>query len=178
MIAVRLDQRLQGRIDPSDVLQEAFLQASLNLKQYLLQPTLPFFLWLRLLTGQKLVALHRHHLKTHGRDAGREVSLDGAVLPEASSAALAAQLLGREVTPSEEAVRAEMRLRLQQALAGMDELDREVLSLRHFEQLNNAETAQVLGLRESAASKRYTRALLKLKEILTAMPGGLGAIQP
>src|SRR5262249_19543780 len=116
MIAVRLDHRFQGRIDPSDVLQEAFLQASLHLGQSLQQPALPFLLWLRLLTGQKLVALHPHHLKTRLRDASRELSLDRAALPEASSAALAAQLLGREVTPSEAAVRAEMRLRLQQAL--------------------------------------------------------------
>jgi RNA polymerase sigma-70 factor (ECF subfamily) len=172
MVALRLDQRLQGRLDASDVIQEAFLEASERLPEYLRQPALPFFLWLRFLTGQKMAELHRHHLGARMRDAGREISLYRGSLPEASSAALAAQLLGHDTRPSEAAIRAERKIRLQEALNGMDPLDREVLALRHFEQLNNAETAQVLGLRESAASKRYVRALKKLKEILTSLPGG------
>jgi RNA polymerase sigma-70 factor (ECF subfamily) len=174
MVALRLDQRLQGRIDPSDVIQEAYLEASTRLKDYLQQPSMPFFLWLRFLTGQKLLALHRHHLRTDMRDAGREISLYRGALPETSSAALAAQLLGRELRPSEAAIRAEMKIRLQQALNGMEPLDREVLALRHFEQLNNRETAQALGIQESAASKRYIRALGRLKEILTGGAGGGG----
>jgi RNA polymerase sigma-70 factor (ECF subfamily) len=176
MVALRLDQRLQGRIDASDVLQEAFLEVAARLPEYLRQPSMPFFLWLRFLTGQKLLELHRHHLGAQMRDAGREVSLHRGSLPEASSAALAAQLLGHDTRPSEAAIRAERKIRLQEALNGMDPLDREVLALRHFEHLNNAETAQVLGLQESAASKRYIRALKKLKEILTHMPGGIGEV--
>ena len=172
MVALRLDQRLQGRLDASDVIQEAFLEASARLPEYLRQPALPFFLWLRFLTGQKVMELHRRHLGAQMRDAGREISLYRGTLPEASSAALAAQLLGHDTRPSEAAVRAERKIRLQEALNSMDALDREVLALRHFEQLNNAETAQVLDLRESAASKRYIRALKKLKEILTSLPGG------
>jgi RNA polymerase sigma-70 factor (ECF subfamily) len=172
MVALRLDQRLQSRLDASDVIQEAFLEASARLGDYLLQPGVPFFLWLRFVTGQKLAELHRHHLGARMRDAGQEISLYRGALPEASSAALAAQLLGHDTRPSEAAVRAERKIRLQEALNSMDALDREVLALRHFEQLNNAETAQVLDLRESAASKRYIRALKKLKEILTSLPGG------
>ncbi|MCI0456518.1 MAG: sigma-70 family RNA polymerase sigma factor [Gemmataceae bacterium] len=178
MIALRLDRRLQGRIDPSDVLQEAYLEASAQLPQYLQQPTLPFFLWLRLITGQKMVALHRHHLGTQMRDASREISLHHGSLPPTSSAALAAQLLGRECRPSEAALRVERSLRLQEALNSLDPLDREVLALRHFEELSNAETAQVLGLQEAAASKRYVRALKRLKDILASMPGGLGDFRP
>jgi RNA polymerase sigma-70 factor (ECF subfamily) len=165
MVALRLDRRLQGRIDPSDVLQEAFLAASLQLPDYLRDPSIPLYLWLRLITGQKLVALHRHHLGTQARDAGREVALCPGALPQATSTALAARLLGREPRPSEAAMRAERAARLQQALEALDPLDREVLALRHFEQLSNAEAAQVLGLRESAASKRYVRALQRLKEV-------------
>jgi RNA polymerase sigma-70 factor (ECF subfamily) len=172
MVTLRLDQRLQSRLDASDVIQEAFAEASARLGDYLLQPGVPFFLWLRFLTGQKLAELHRRHLGARMRDAGREISLYRGALPEASSAALAAQLLGHDTRPSEAAVRAERKIRLQEALNSMDALDREVLALRHFEQLNNAETAQVLDLRESAASKRYIRALKKLKEILTSLPGG------
>jgi len=174
MVALRLDQRLQGRIDPSDVIQEAFLEASVRLPEYLRQPSMPFFLWLRFLTGQKLVALHRHHLRTDMRDASREISLYHGALPKTSSAALAGHLLGRELLPSEAAMRAEMKIRLQEALNGMDPLDREVLALRHFEQLNNRETAQALDIQEAAASKRYVRALRRLKDILTSKDGGLG----
>src|SRR5205807_7054554 len=130
------------------------------------------------LTGQKLLELHRHHLGTHMRDASREVSLYRGAVPETSSAALADQLLGRDPRPSEAAVRAEMKLRLEEALNTLEPLDREVLALRHFEQLSNTETAQVLGLATSAASKRYLRALKRLKEILASMPGGLGEFWP
>ena len=171
MVALRLDQRLQGRLDASDVIQEAYLEASARLPEYLRQPALPFFLWLRFLTGQKMLELHRRHLGAHMRDAAREVSLYRGALPETSSAALAAQLLGHDTRPSEAAIRAERKIRLQEALNVMEPLDREVLALRHFEQLNNAETAQALGLQESAASKRYVRALKKLKDILTSLPG-------
>jgi RNA polymerase sigma-70 factor (ECF subfamily) len=178
MVALRLDQRLQGRLDASDVIQEAFLEASARLPEYVQQPTLPFFLWLRFLTGQKLLQLHRQHLGTRMRDAGREVALYRGALPEASSAALAAQLIGHDTRPSEAAMKAERKIRLQEALNSMDPMDREVLALRHFEQLNNAETAQVLGLHESAASKRYLRALKKLKEILIDPTGRNGGMSP
>ena len=172
MVALRLDRRLQSRLDPSDVIQEAFLSASLRLPDYVQNPTLPFHLWLRLITAQMVAQLHRRHLGTKGRDAAREISLDQAPLPEASSEALAVQLLAREPRPSEATMRAERARCLEEALNRMEALDREVLALRHFENLSNAETAQVLGLSESAASKRYVRALEKLREIFSRLPGG------
>jgi RNA polymerase sigma-70 factor, ECF subfamily len=178
MVALRLDRRLQGRIDPSDVLQEACLEAATRLDEFLGQAEMPFYLWLRFLIGQKLLQLHRHHLGAQARDASREVSLYRGSIPETSSAALAAQLLGRGPRPSEVAVRAEMKIRLQEALNRMDPLDREVLALRHFEHLNNAETARLLDIQESAASKRYIRALRRLKDILSRLPGGLKEIGP
>jgi RNA polymerase sigma-70 factor (ECF subfamily) len=178
MVALRLDRRLQGRVDASDVIQEAFLEASLRLPEYLCQPPMPFFLWLRFLTGQKMLELQRHHLGAQMRDAGREVALYRGALPETSSAALAAHLLGHDTRPSEAAMRAEMKVRLQEALNSMDPLDREVLALRHFEQLSTAETAQVLNIKEGAAGKRYIRALKRLKEILLSMPGGMKEFGP
>ena len=178
MIALRLDPRLHGRIDPSDVIQETYLEASARLAEYVQKPTMPFFLWLRFLAGQKLVTLHRHHLGRQMRDAGREVALYRGRLPETTSAALAAQLLGHEARPSEAAIRAELKIRLQEALNSMDPLDREILALRHFEQLSLAETAQVLGLTESGACRRHLRALKRLKEILSGLPGGLGDLLP
>jgi RNA polymerase sigma-70 factor (ECF subfamily) len=178
LIALRLDPRLAGRIDPSDVIQETYLEAATRLVEYLQNPTMPFYLWLRFLAGQKLVTLHRHHLGAQMRAAGREVSLYRGRLPEASSAALAAQLLGRETRPSEAAVRAELKIRLQEALNSMEPLDREILALRHFEQLSLAESAQVLGITESGACRRHMRALKRLKEVLSSLPGGLEALLP
>src|ERR1700722_7086059 len=110
MVQMRLDWRLHGRIDASDVIQEAYLEATRRLPAYLEEPGTPLFLWLRFLVGERLMILHRHHLGTKMRDARREVSLYRDALPEASSAALAAQLLGQQTSPSEHAVRAERML--------------------------------------------------------------------
>jgi RNA polymerase sigma-70 factor (ECF subfamily) len=173
MVAVRMDCRLQGRVDPSDVLQDAHIEAMTRLPQYLRESNLPFFLWLRLIVGQRLTLFHRRHLGAHARDAGREIGLYHGALPEATSAALAARLLGHLTQPSEAAVRAERKIRIQTALNEMDQLDREVLAMRHFEQLSNGEVAQALGLSKSTASKRYIRAIQRLKEILAAGRGGI-----
>ncbi len=173
MVALRLDQRLQGRVDPEDVLQDAYLEAATHLADYLRQPEMSFFLWLRGVTGNVLLAVHRQHLGTKMRDANREVALYRGTMPEATSAALAAQLLGKDTRPSEAAMRAERKI-LQQALNTLDPMDREILALRHFEQLSTAETARILGIQEAAAGKRYLRAVKRLKDILLAMPGGWG----
>src|SRR6516225_227588 len=166
MVRLRLDRRLQSRVDPSDVLQEAYIDLADRLPDYARDRPMPTYLWLRLVTGQRLMQVHRYHLGAALRDAGREVSLYRGAFPQASSVSLAAQLLGRLTTASQAAVRAEMQIRLQEALNSMDPLDREVLTLRHFEELSNGETAQVLGIRKSAASNRYIRALKRLKDIL------------
>lgn len=173
MVRLRLDRRLQGRVDPSDVLQDAFLDITQRLSEYVAQPEMPFYLWLRLLTGQRLLALHRRHLGAQMRDAGQEVSLYRGALPQASSASLAAQLLGRLTSPTQAAVRAELQIKLQEALNELDPIDREILTLRHFEDLTNNETAALLGLQKAAASNRYVRALKRLKAVLKAIPGFL-----
>jgi RNA polymerase sigma-70 factor (ECF subfamily) len=171
MVRLRLDRRLQGRLDPSDVLQEAYLDVARRAPEYAANPTLPPYLWLRFLTGQRLLQLHRQHFGAQMRDAGQEVSLFQGALPQASSVSLANQLLGRLTSPTQAAVRAELQLRVQEALNGLEPLDREVLTLRHFEMLSNEETAAVLGLRKSAASNRYVRALRRLKEALGPLGG-------
>ena len=176
MVRLRIDPRVQGRIDPSDILQEAYLETCQKLSDYVREPKIPFFLWLRLLTGQKLALAHRHHLGVQARDAGREISLYRDAMPGASSAALAARLLGRLTSPSQAAAKAELKIRIQEALNSMDAIDREVLTLRHFEQLSNAETALVLGIKEPAACNRYFRALERLRGILASLPGGLGGL--
>jgi RNA polymerase sigma-70 factor, ECF subfamily len=171
MLRLRLDRRICGRLDPSDILQEAYLDVARRLPEYAAAPTLSFYLWLRALTGQRLIDLHRQHLGAEMRDAGREVSLYRGALPQASSASLAQQMLAGLTSPTQAAVRAEMQIQLQEALNGMTPLDREVVVLRHFEELNNVETAQILGIDKSAASKRYIRAIRRLKAILDQLPG-------
>jgi RNA polymerase sigma-70 factor (ECF subfamily) len=171
MVRLRLDQRLQGRLDPSDVLQEAFLDVQKKAPDFASRGDLPGYLWLRLITAERLLILHRHHLGAQVRNAAQEVSLYGGKMPTASSQCLANLLLGRLTTPSEAAIRAERQLRLQEALNQMDPTDREVLALRHFEELSNSETAAVLGLSKTAASNRYVRALKRLKDVLASLPG-------
>jgi RNA polymerase sigma-70 factor (ECF subfamily) len=173
MVQLRLNRRLQGRVDPSDVLQEAYLEICKHLADYLRAPTMPFFLWLRHITSQKLIAIHRQHLGAQMRDAEQEVSLYRGAWPQADSESLAAQLLGRMTSASRAAVRAEEQIQVQEALNRMEPIDREVLALRHFEMLSNEEVAQVLGIKKSAASNRYIRALRRLKAILLAIPGFL-----
>ena len=172
MIRLRLDRRLSGRVDTSDVLQDAYLDVRRRIAEYARDPAaMPFHLWLRLVAGQRLTDVHRHHLGAQMRDAGCEVSLHRGPFPQADSISLAAQLLGKMTSASHAAIRAEHKLIVQEALNGMDPIDREVLALRHFEHLSNDETAQVLGLSKSAASNRYVRALKRLKEILSSIPG-------
>jgi RNA polymerase sigma-70 factor (ECF subfamily) len=172
MVRLRLDRRLQGRIDPSDVLQEAFLDLTQQFRSFVeRREEMPFFLWLRLLTGQRMMRIHRQHLGSAMRDAGREVSLHRGATPQASSESLAARLLGRLTSASEAAVRAERQVKLQQALNGMDAIDREIIALRHFEELSNSEASQVLGLSRAAASNRYVRAMTRLQAVLERMPG-------
>jgi RNA polymerase sigma-70 factor (ECF subfamily) len=172
MIRLRLDRRLSGRVDTSDVLQDAYLDVRRRIAEYARDPSaMPFHLWLRLVAGQRLTDVHRFHLCSQMRDAGCEVSLHRGPFPQADPVSLAAQLLGKMTSASQAAIRAQHKLIVQEALNGMDPIDREVLALRHFEHLSYDETAQVLGLSKSAASNRYIRALKQFKEILSSIPG-------
>jgi RNA polymerase sigma-70 factor (ECF subfamily) len=171
MVDLRLDRRLSARVDPSDVVQDGFVDAVAKLPEYLANPRYPLFLWLRLVVGERLQKVHRTHLGTQMRDAGLEVSLYREALPAASSAALAAQLLGKFTSPTQAAVRAERLLRVQEALNALDPIDREIIALRNFEELSRPEAAAALGIEEAAAAKRYVRALKRLKGVLGATPG-------
>jgi RNA polymerase sigma-70 factor (ECF subfamily) len=178
MVALRLDRRLRGRVDPSDIIQDAYIDAATGMAEYARSGDMPFFMWLRWLTGMKINAAHRKHLGCRVRDAAREISIERGIMPQATTAALAARLIGRVTSASAIAMRQERKVRLQEALEAMDPIDREILALRHFEELTNGEAAQALGLQESAASKRYIRALRKIKDILRTMPGGSEGFEP
>jgi RNA polymerase sigma-70 factor (ECF subfamily) len=173
IVRLRMDDRLRRRVDPSDVLQEAFLDIARRAADYVAAPTLPPFLWFRWIASEKLLALHRRHLGARLRDVGLEVSIHQRGLPHASSASLAAMLLGRLTSPTLAARRVEMQKKIQDALDGMDSIDREIITLRHFEELSNVEAAKVLGLSKTAASNRYIRALKRLKDALGGLEGVL-----
>jgi RNA polymerase sigma-70 factor (ECF subfamily) len=176
----RLNPRLRGRIDAADVLQETFVAATERRAEFFAEPGRSLFLWLRWMVANTLLDLHRHHLDAQMRDPRREQPFGGGGRDgrggdsaDATRDALAAQLTCGVTGPATAARRGELHARLNEALARMDPIDREVLALRHYEQLTSTETAQVLGIQERAAAKRYGRALERLRELLAEMPGGL-----
>ncbi len=172
MLELRMDPRLRTRVDASDVLQETWVEALERIGSYLEEPRVPFFLWLRFLAAQRLVTVHRRHLGAKRRDVRRQVPLfTRADFPDVASAVLVRELARDETTPSYGAIRSETQRELLDALDTMRPGDREVLVLRHFEELTNVEAAAELGIAESAASKRYLRALQRLREILEGRRG-------
>ena len=166
IIRFRLDYRLAGRVSDSDVLQDTYLAAAKRLKHFCQQQDMPAFLWLRLIAGQELVDIHRQHLQAEMRDVRKEVSLAAQGPSPHTSLAIAAQLVGKQSSVSELLSRAESIEWLEKALNTMDTIDREVIALRHFEELSNVETSKVLQIEPSAASKRYVRAMSRLSELM------------
>ena len=161
MLRLRMDRQLAARVDPSDVIQEVYLDAKRQVQAYLQEPKVDFYVWLRGLAGQRLSNVRRQHLGAKCRTAWREVSL-----PAESSLLLAQQLLAGGTSPSRALLKKELRRRVQQALEQLPPDDREVILMRHFEEMSNWEVAQAIGLSKSGATMRYGRALFRLKEIL------------
>ena len=168
MVSLRLDPRLRRRVDSSDVLQEAFVDVARRFDEHRASPDLPFFLWVRFLTAQKLVELHRRHAGAEMRDVRREVA--GLDTPEATSASLARAFVDDGDTPAQILMREEHEQKLQEALEKLKPNDREILMLRHFERLAYDECARVLGIQLSAAKVRHLRAAKRLREVLREYP--------
>ncbi|MCA9062722.1 MAG: sigma-70 family RNA polymerase sigma factor [Planctomycetaceae bacterium] len=171
MISFRMDPRLHGRVDADDVLQEAWLAIVQRINHFLQDASRSIFVWFRLIACQTLVDIHRRHLNTQKRSAASEFSIDRGWNSSSTSFSLSFHLLGHLTSPSQAALREELSNKLREALETMKEIDREVLALRHFEQLTNRETAQILGISEQASSDRYIRALARLKSVLTVVGG-------
>jgi RNA polymerase sigma-70 factor (ECF subfamily) len=165
MIAVRMDRRLGARLDPSDVVQEVFADACQKLSDYLQKRPLPFYPWLRQLAWERLVKLHQRHIHAQKRSTTREQRYDPELSDE-SVLALANRLLASGSSPSRQAMREELRRRVQVALAQLAERDREVLVMRYLEQLSTREIAAVLGIAEGAVKTRHLRALERLRKLL------------
>jgi RNA polymerase sigma-70 factor (ECF subfamily) len=171
MIGLRLDPALAARIDASDIVQDVLLEAHRRLEDYLRHPTMPFRLWLRHIAQDHIIDAHRRHRQAQRRSLDREQPLVPAVLADHSSLELAAQLLDHERTPASEAIQRELQRKLDAAIADLDEDDREVILLRHREQLSNQQVAEALGLSEAASSMRYLRAIRRLRAALLPEQG-------
>lgn len=160
-IKLRLDRKLRTRLDPADVIQEAHLEAVRTLSDYLQRRPMPFRLWLLKTTYERLLIIHRRHLKTAGRNIVREVPL-----PDRSSLGLARQLLAPDSTPSRQLAASELAFRVRAAVARLPDVDREILLMRTFEGASYQDAACVLDISPDAAKKRYGRALLRLHQLL------------
>lgn len=171
IVRFRLDHRLAGRISESDVIQESYLSASKRVDHFRGKEDLPFFVWLRLVVNQQMADLHRQHLQAEKRDVRKEISLERPAISPHTSLAMAAQLVGRATSASRAYSRIERIAKLEDALNHMEPIDREVIALRHFEELTNSEVAKVLDIDEQASSKRYVRAMKRMKEIVKTIPG-------
>ncbi len=167
-VGLRLEPRLKNRIDPADVIQETFLEATRRRQEFFEKSSVPLFIWLRLLALQKLAEIHRRHIGAKARSVNREGRLGRVDSPD-TSAMIVAQLLGHSTTPSRIVAQAELEQRLRAALDQLDPVDREIIILRNFEKLTNPEAAGILGLGLSTAGSRYIRALKKLRETMRAI---------
>lgn len=170
IVAFRLDPRLWGRVDPEDVVQETYLAASKRLEHFRDRPDMSFAVWARLLVLQTLADTERLHLGAKKRDAALERSIDPSPGSDDTSISLAGKLMSGITSPSRAAARAELYEQLQRVLATLSDTDREVIALRHFEELTNNEVAEVLGIHKAAATNRYIRALQRLEAALADYP--------
>lgn len=166
MISVRMDPRIGGRLDSSDIFQELQLEASQRLQEFAQQSGVPFFVWMRFLAKQKIAEACRRHVYTQSRDVRREQSEFGAN-DQGTSVSLASFLLGQITSPSMQVAKAEIRQLVLSAIDSMDPLDREILLMRHAEQLSSFETAKELGISQNTCRQRHVRALKRLKVILS-----------
>lgn len=168
MVVLRMDARVRARFSPSDVVQEAYVEIARRIASANRDSNIPFFLWMRMVTGDQLADLHRKHLGAEKRTAAREVGMMAHAAPDASSVCLAEQLAGQFTSADRGLKREEVRIRLETALNKMDDNDREVIAMRHFEELTTDEIATVLKLTRSGVLKRYTRAIRRLSEAINS----------
>jgi RNA polymerase sigma-70 factor (ECF subfamily) len=174
LVQLRLDRKIARRVDASDVVQDVLLEANERLKEYMADPRMPFHLWLRHLAKDRMIDMHRRHRGAQRRSLDRERSLTSPQFGDQSSFDLASQLEASELTPAAASIRHELEQRFLTAMDQLDEDDRDILLMRHFEHLGNSEAAAALGLSAAAAGMRHLRALRKLRAVLGERPSLTG----
>ncbi len=170
MIGLRMDRAVQQRLDASDIVQDVLVEANRRLTDYLASTKMPFHLWLRHLARDRMIDAHRRHRGAARRSVDREQPLANISFADQSAMDLAALVRDREMTPAAAATHHELEVRFQAALEALDETDREIVLMRHFEQLTNQQAAQALELSEPAAGMRYLRAMRRLRALLEEAP--------
>jgi RNA polymerase sigma-70 factor (ECF subfamily) len=173
---LRLDRKIAQRVDASDIVQDVLLEANSRLQEYLCNPRMPFHLWLRQLAQDRMIDMHRRHRGAQRRSLDRERSLASPQFADQSGFDLMGQLADHELTPAAASIRKELETRFLTALEQLDDEDRDILVMRHFEQLGNSEVAEALGLSTAAAGMRHLRALRKLRAILGERPSQSGSL--
>ncbi|MEC8555730.1 MAG: sigma-70 family RNA polymerase sigma factor [Planctomycetota bacterium] len=166
MIGMRLDQKIKRRVDVSDIVQEVLVEANRRLQDYLQNPVMAFHLWIRQIAKDRIIDAHRRHRVSAKRSIDREQPLVATGSVDQSTVELAAQLCDPELTPAAAATQRELAQHIQHSISLLPDRDREIILMRHYEQLSNQDIAEVLELTEPAASMRYLRALKKLRQIL------------
>lgn len=166
MVTVRLDRRLAGRVDPSDVVQETLIDAARRLDTYLHERPMPFYPWLRGLAWNRMIDLHRRHVSASKRSVDREVH--DLALSDQSADVLAQQLVAPGTDAFHRVVRDEWRERVQRALDQLPDAQREIVLMRHVERMSVAEIAAVIGVAEGTVKSRVFRALARLQGLLSA----------
>ncbi len=178
LVAMRLDRKIQGRVDASDIVQDVMIEANRRLEKYLENPVMPFHLWLRHMAKDRLIDAHRRHRGSAKRSVDREQAMVAFGGMDHSTMELAAQLADGEMTPAAAATMQELQKRFEAAISELPELDQEIILMRHFEQLSNQEAAQVLQLSEPASSMRYLRAMRRLRELLAETDADIDTKDP
>ncbi len=178
MVRMRLDQRIQGRIDVSDIVQDVLVEANRRLPQYLADPAMSFHLWVRQIAKDRIIDAHRRHRVSAKRSVDREQPLAAPGAADHSASELVAQLRDPELTPAAAATQQEMARLVERALTRLSEQDCEIIMMRHYEQLSNSEVAEALELTEPAASMRYLRAVRRLRQLLLDYSSAAGVPRP
>ena len=166
MVKMRLDRAIAQRLDASDIVQDVLLEANNRLSDYINNPVMPFHLWLRQLAKDRMIDMHRRHRGAQRRSVDREQPLAAPAFGDRSSLDLAAQIKDLELTPAAANIRRELEERFLAALEHLNDEDRDIILMRHYEHLGNSEVAQALNISPPAAGMRYLRALRKLRTVL------------
>jgi RNA polymerase sigma-70 factor, ECF subfamily len=178
LVEMRLDRKVQQRVDVSDVVQDVMIEANGRLDKYLDDPAMAFHLWLRQIAWDRIIDTYRRHRVSAKRNMDREQPMSMPAGSDHSTMELAIQLCDPGLTPAAAAAQREIAFKVEAVIEQLGEQDREIIMMRHYEHLSNIEVAQVLGMNPPAASMRYLRAIRRLRELMEVDADSNGESNP